>query len=498
MDRQTHLKTRTYLVARHQHPAWKLLSANRGPLVLSCLQTLLEQNREEILLEDAQQMLADILQEHANSDDLDLTSGDPAGDARKELRSWIRKGLIVERDGRLMATDALQKALTFVEGLDEKIMTSTASRLATVQREIESLETRLNPDAQSRADHIRRKIRDLEAELKAVEAGHFEVLKGAEAAEGIREVYNLATSLRADFRRVEDSYREADRQLRQSIVSDQHHRGDIVDRLLDGHDTLLETAEGKVFHNFNEQLSRSIELENMKHRLRTILRHPATQHALSRQQQDELRWLVIRLIQESAAIIKARARSEKDVKGFLKTGLAAENHRVGELLNGLLNTALSVDWSSHKVRKSETPLPPVAVAVSGLPVMERLRFKSATEEQSQDLELSEQNANLEDVDEEFWRAFDGLDREALYQDTVELLTVTDRPMSIGDIASHLPPTHDLESIALWLAMAREAEVTISDHQETVDITDSNGQTLRFRLPHLTLTRNDAESIDWEL
>ena len=397
-----------------------------------------------------------------------------------------------------MATDALQKALAFVEGLDEKIMTSTASRLATVQREIESLETRLNPDAESRAEHIRRKIKALEFELAEVEAGRFKVLEGAEAAEGIREVFNLAMSLRADFRRVEDSYREADRQLRQSIISEHHHRGEIVDRLLDGHDSLLETAEGKVFQSFNEQLSRTTELDSMKHRVRAILRHPATQHALARAQQNELRWLIIRLIMESASVIKARARSEKDVKGFLKTGLAAENHRVGELLNGILNTALNIDWSSHKVRKSDTPLPPVAVAVSSVPLIERLRFKSATEEQAQGLELADQGVNLEDVDEEFWRAFDGLDREALYQETVSLLKVTDRPMSISDLATHLPPTHDLESIALWLAMAREAEVEITDDREAVEITDSHGHRLRFNVPRLTLTRQDAESIDWEL
>jgi len=498
MNEKDDLRTQAYLVARHQHPAWKLLSATRGPLVLGCLQALLEQNRDEILFEDAQQMLTGILRQHANSDDLELSTNDPAVDARKELRAWIRRGLIVERNGKLMATDALQKALDFVEGLDNRIMTSTASRLATVQREIENLETRLNPDAQSRADHIRGKIKDLEHELAEVEAGHFKVLEGAEASEGIREVYNLSVSLWADFRRVEDSYRDADRRLRQSIVSEQHHRGEIVDRLLDGHDTLLETAEGKVFHGFNEQLSRSTELDSMKQRLRTILRHPATRHALTRQQQDELRWLVIRLIQESAAVIKARARSERDVKGFLKTGLAAENHRVGELLNGLLNTALTIDWSSHKIRKSGTPLPPVAVEVAGLPLVERLRFKSATEEQEQGLELSGQDVNLEDVDAEFWRAFDGLDREALYQDTVELLQVTDRPMSIAELASHLPPTHDLESIALWLAMAREAEVEISEDREAVDITDSNGHKLRFHVPHLTLTRTAAESIDWEL
>lgn len=498
MDEQTQLRTRSYLVARHQHPAWKLLSANRGPLVLSCLKTLLDQNQQDILFEDAQQMLADILREHANSDYLEMSADDPVSDARKELRSWIRNGLIVERNGRLTATDALQKALAFVEGLDEKIMTSTASRLATVQREIENLETRLNPDARSRADHIRRKIKELEQELSEVEAGRFKVLEGSDAAEGIREIYKLAISLQADFRRVEDSYREADRQLRQTIISEHHHRGEIVDRLLDGHDTLLETAEGKVFQSFHEQLSRSTELDNMKQRLRTILDHPATRHALSRQQQDELRWLIVRLIQESATVIKARARSEKDVKGFLKTGLAAENHRVGELLNRLFNAALNIDWSSHKIRKSDTPLPPIAVAVPNIPLVERIRFKSITDEKAPTLELSELSFNLEEMDDEFWQAFDGLDREELFQKTLELLRVTDQPMSIGNLAHLLPPTHDLENIAFWLAMAREAEVEVSKEQEVVDITDRNGQILRFRIPYLELTREDAESIDWEL
>ncbi len=40
----------------------------------------------------------------------------------------------------------------------------------------------------------------------------------AQATEGIREVYAMVTSLRADFRRVGDSWREADRQLRQASL----------------------------------------------------------------------------------------------------------------------------------------------------------------------------------------------------------------------------------------------------------------------------------------
>ncbi len=67
---------------------------------------------------------------------------DHALTARRELRQWVKRGLIVERNGQLLATDALQRALLFLDSLEVQTMTSTASRLATVQRAIEDLEVR--------------------------------------------------------------------------------------------------------------------------------------------------------------------------------------------------------------------------------------------------------------------------------------------------------------------------------------------------------------------
>jgi Protein of unknown function (DUF3375) len=53
--------------------------------------------------------------------------------------------------------------------------------------------------------------------------------------ERIRDIFNLAMSMRADFRRVEDPWRDTDRALRHSIVSEQNLRGEIVDKLLYSH-----------------------------------------------------------------------------------------------------------------------------------------------------------------------------------------------------------------------------------------------------------------------
>lgn len=488
----------TYITLRRQHPAWQLLAARRAPLVLMCLKTLFQHSQKGIAQEDALQLLSGILATHANNDEFEINTNDYPALARRELREWIKRGLVVEREGELLATDALQRTLDFVDGLDQRLMTSTASRLATVQREIENLDARLNPDLQSRVGHLERKVQALTDELARVKRGEFTVLSGQLAIEGIREIYNLSMSLRADFRRVEDSYRAADRQLRHSIISDNHHRGAIVDSLLDSHDSLLETPEGQVFDSFYAQLHRSVELDNMKQRVRNILRNPAIEQALNRQQQVELRWLIAQLVGESANIIRARARSERDVKAFLKTGLASEHHRVGELLRELLQVALDIDWNDAAERRSPAPLPVVGIAVAGLPLIERLRCKSVESDDPTSLELIEQRTNLTDIEDDFWGAFDALDRDQLLQDTLQLLIQHDKPMGIAELAGHLPPTHDLESLALWLTMAREADAPVYTEQESLEVIDREGKAVRFKVPKVELAAAALANIAWEL
>jgi hypothetical protein len=499
MDTNIRERTDAFVQARHQHPAWQLLAARRAPLVLSCLQSLFELSQDDIDFEDALRSLADILAAHVNEAEFDISSTDFAAQARKELRDWIKRDLVIERGGRLYATDALEEALRFAAGLGNRIMTSTASRLSVVQREIENLESSLNPDPVSRAAHTRRKIKALELELADAQAGKISALNEEEAVERIREIFALASGLRADFRRVEDSWREEDRRLRHSIVSEQSHRGEIVDKLLDGHDELLDTPEGRVFHGFHQQLNRTTELDQMKARLRTILAHRATQRSLTRQQQFDLRWLTMRLVKESAAVIRARARSERDVKGFLKTGLAVEHHRVGALLSEIFEQAIGMDWDCSALRRKGAPFPPIAFGNAALPLVERLLFKAAESGPELALDLSRRTAGLEEMQEDFWLAFDGLDRQALAQDTVALLKAKGVSMSIPELARELPPTHDLESIALWLSMAREAQIPLDEaRREAFDLLGLDGVTLRFRVPRVQLTYEAVSAIEWDL
>ncbi len=483
--------SRRFVRMRQGNASWVLLASRRAPLVVGCLKPLFEENQDELRWEDALEKLAEMFAEHANNDEFDIVAGEQLPTARAELRDWLKRGLVVERDGRLIATDALQKVFHFLDSLEDEHMTSTASRLATVQREIENLEARLNPDRTKRVEYLRKRISALEAELAKVEQGEFEVLGGTRAREGIREVYQLALSLRSDFRRVEDSYREADRQLRQNIVRSDQNRGSVLDLLLDGHDALLKTPEGGVFENFYQQLGEVLELEEMKARLRSILDNPEAASALNHRQRADLRWLVPGLVRESERVIQARAQGERDVRGFIKAGLAGEQHRVGALLNDLFEAATDIDWSVAALRRSASPLLPVAISVPLLPLVQRLRFKEPGGESHADLDLSASSGQIADMSEEFWDALDGLDRIALYQDTLRTLENANGSLTLGALAQALPPTHDLETLTYWLGLGRETGAVFNDERESFEVADDNGAVTCFDVPLISL---DASAV----
>ena len=485
-----------YISLRRNHPAWSLLASPKGPLILASLKSLIDSSPGGVVLEEAVERLATVFADYANDSEFDLGEDHPLA-ARREIRQWIKRGLIVERDGKILATDAFQRALLFLDSLEDHSMTSTASRLATVQRAIELLEVQLSRSQKDRERAIQARMELLAIELQAVRTGVFDVLDGKQAEEGIREVYQLAMSLQADFRRVEDSYRQADRQLRQRIISENQNRGQIVDELLNGHEQLVQTVEGQVFESFYAQLVKSSELHDMKSRIRSILENGNSDKALSRKQKAELKQLVSRLVYESERVIQARSHSERDVRGFLKSGLANEQLRVGALLQEIFQAALELDWQSQKIRRTDSPLPPIAISSGNLPLIERLLPKQIESDSVSQLELDENHADPAGMGDEFWQAYRAMNREAVFRNTLEILKQDGQKLTIGQLAKAIRPTHDLETLSFWLAMARQAGLELGQGAQSIDLHDQLDGDTRFQVPWVEMAIEDVEDLKVE-
>ena len=181
----------------------------------------------------------------------------------------------------------------------------------------------------------------------------------------------------------------------------------------------------------------------------------------------------------------------------MKTGQAAENQRVGQLLNDILNQALQIDWRRQATRRSAAPLPPLSVSVANLPLIERLRAKSLEGDTAQELLLTTQYAQLADMDAEFWQAFEGLDTEALRAQTLALLEARGQPLTLAELAQTLPPgEHDLETLAQWLAWAGEGggDAQALDQQH-IELQGADGRAWRFTVPRVEVSAEVVKGME---
>jgi hypothetical protein len=117
-------------------------------------------------------------------------------------------------------------------------------------------------------------------------------------------------------------------------------------------------------------------------------------------------------------------------------------------------------------------------------LIERLLPKQIADETSEQLELDPRQADPNFMGDEFWNAYHAMNRTELFRETLARLREQDTPLTIAQLAVALPPTHDLETLAFWLAMARQAGIPIDGSTETFDLTDGMGEQTRFTVPQV--------------
>ena len=71
-------------------------------------------------------------------------------------------------------------------------------------------------------------------------------------------------------------------------------------------------------------------------------------------------------------------------------------------------------------------------------------------------------------------------------------------MTLAALAAALPlGAHDLETLALWLTMAREAGMELQQGEEHIDTQDGS-QHWRFTVPRVALDGAQLAQMAWEL
>jgi len=458
-----------YSRLQSEHAAWRLLKAANAPLILAFIGELFREENE-LPFGRARVMLQSELDRQAEAG----RAVDKAAGAY--LRDWIQAGWLRELDDQLACTDAGDVALRFCRSLEQREVNASASHLRIVQDAVTQLAVELSPNPKERIKLLEHKKAALQHEIDQLTAGVVHQLSEAEQRERMREVYQLASVLTGDFRRVEDDIRSLDQALRVQMIASGGRRGDVLLALLENEQVLASSDAGRAFDGFFQLLcdqNRSVEF---REQLRSILGRPASQH-LSAEQSRFLGHLVRELTRESKRVFQVRRRTEESLRAYIESGAHMENLAVENLLRQLeqmavlfnerdvaLDTALDLELASGSVK------------INSIDSM-RLR----TPEEQLDIESIEAQENNHTPSASM---LDSLE-------SVQIIEVAGRmrdslrdngPMTVGGMIQQHTLEAGLEELVAYLRVAKNVGAPELQSKEDVVVKDRQGCQLRASIP----------------
>lgn len=399
------------------------------------------------------------------------------------LRQWIAAGWLREQDDILLYTDSYEVALRFVKGLDRREQNTTASHLRIVQEAVRDLAIAMDPNADVRIRALQAQQQSIAREIEELSAGIVLHLSDDEQCERLREVYQLASVLTGDFRRLEDDIRKLDQSLRVQMIQADSTRGDVLVNLLTQERLLTNTDAGRAFEGFFHLLADDNRTTEFREQLRYILGRPAAER-LHLEERQFLGRLVRELGRESERVLRVRRRAEESLRAYVESSQFRESRAVARLLNELERYA-------------------VMLRDKGLPVLCRtsLTLPSGRAElnsvDSIRLRLPEESLEIGPI-----READAVDTpsDAVldHLETVKVLRVASEiaalvrmhgTMTLGGVIAKRPVTAGLEELVACLRVAQVVKAPRDEATETFQIRSRDGALLRVKVPTYVLTQD---------
>ncbi|MGX2974232.1 DUF3375 domain-containing protein [Ursidibacter arcticus] len=453
--------------------AWRLLRVTNAPYILGFINDLF-QNESEISYGQARLML-EVEIDQAR----ELGIWETETPASSYLNEWIAKGWLREMDDILTKTDSTELAIRFIRQLDERAMGASASHLRIVQDAVRDLSVALSQNVDVRIAVLQAKRNEIEQEISELEAGVISELDQQQQRERIKEIYQLASLLTGDFRRLEEEIRQLDKDLRVKMIAEDEDRGSILQHLMEQEELLDKTEAGSAFEGFFQLLCDSNRSTEFREQLRQILDSPAAEY-LSPFQQQFLAQLVRELSRESERIFKIRRRTEQELRSYIESGAFAENQAIDRLIKKLESLAVKLQ-EQHISLSQETQLYlPISPIGFSSPDTLKLRYP----EEQLEVNTTEQ-INSRQVSHNVLQSIERIQIRQIAEKIRHTLQ-EQGALTLANLTQYVPITAGLEELVAYIRVAKATHSLELEGSESLCICDRKGRKFKVKIPKLLL------------
>ncbi|HEX5154669.1 MAG TPA: DUF3375 domain-containing protein [Parafilimonas sp.] len=263
------------------HRTVTLITADNAALIISFLFKSFKQNsngfRADIISEkDLTDQLSDYLY-IINKDEIQFPR-----QPKQYLTDWTNAGYLrkypIKNDEFLYElTPATENVFQWIDSLDKREFVGQESRLKNLFESLKELASKSKQDYATRIKELEEKKKRIEREIEEVKQGKIDVLDDRQIKERYFLIEETAKNLLADFKQVEQNFRELDRRFRQKIITTNLAKGKVLEDLFQQQSNLLEEDQGKSFIAFWEFLLSQSKQEEFEKILNEVLNLPAVQ-----------------------------------------------------------------------------------------------------------------------------------------------------------------------------------------------------------------------------
>ena len=490
-------------------PAIRLLRSRNAALVVSFLHSQFKSQRQsvsiaQLVLEEKLGSYLEYFQEddtegewRSSEEGASRTSQGGASRLPKEYlkdwcdNQWLRKTFDQSDEAVLSLMPAAEKAIAWMEDLQQRDeFVGTESRFLQIFSLLKEIQERSTTDVEARIAQLENDRDKIQREIDEIrDVGVVSTYSQTQLQERFLSANQMTRQLIADFKIVEQNFRDMTRKVQTAQLEEGSHRGAVVGRVLDADQALKESDQGRSFYAFWQFLLSSDRQQELRAMIQAVYGLEELQPVT--QKYGLLKRIESSLLEAAQYIVRSNHRLSEKLRQMLDERALRENKRVAELIQSVKRLAAaanaSPDSDLEKLDFWTLEGDPTAQLVIERPLHpledpEPPTFSLDFTDLPEDVEDTEA---MSDLFQQFY-----VDEDIL-SERIDLTLDQRSTVSFAELIQLYPVTQGLPEVVAYLSLAtRSARHSVdSSTVEIVTVPSLEAETqLKLKLPQIVFRR----------
>jgi len=372
-------------------------------------------------------------------------------DTRAYLDEWANEGFLRKfyppdsEEARYELTPDSERALEWIAELAPRSFVGAESRLFFLFEALRDLAYGAAADPGERRAALERKRAEIDAELVRLERGQARGMDDTGILERFYGAEDAARRLIADFKQIEQNFRDLDRETKEKVIASDRSRGSVLKDVFEHRDAIVASDQGRSFSSFWAFIMSLEKREELASLIARVLDIPAVKSARKSFPLDSLD---SHLVSAGSRVQAMTHRLNEELRRFLDEGARRESLRVGGLVEEWKRTALALKEDPPKERNFMEIDGDAEYSL----VMDRPLFSP---EEATVIAERPAETGMPSTDAQALYDVESVDLGALAE-RIEALLASSSQTSLSELVSRFPVTQGAAEILGYLSLAAEA------------------------------------------